>query len=386
MKICKVFHSDYPWEVRVEKILNALIEKHHEVHLVCGNLKKRKKMEDINGLKIHRLPFFNNSLLSNTLTFPAFFNPIWLYSICKVVKENNIDIIMIRDLPLALASIFIGRLLNIPVIYDMAENYPAMWKISSSIIKNPFIAHKMEDIAMRLVDKILVVVDESKDRLIKKGVPENKISIVSNTPDLRRYNNKVIMIKNDKLNLIYVGYIMKERGIDTVLKALPTIIGKFKKVHFNILGEGKYITQLRDLVRNLNLNDYVNFLGWVEPHDLPIYIHQCDVGVIPHYVTDQTNTTIPNKLFDFMACAKPVIVSDATPLKRIVTEDNCGVVFKSGNHEDFAIKFLKLTDSLKRTEMGNNGQRAVKNKYNWKNDAKTLYSIINKIKINSRDQ
>ncbi|MFX0205356.1 MAG: glycosyltransferase family 4 protein [Candidatus Hodarchaeota archaeon] len=379
MRICAIYHRDYPWEVRIQKICLTLLEKKHEVHLICANAQNRKRIEFVDGITVHRLPSTKNAFLNKALSFPAFFNPIWIHEIYRVVRENSIDCVLVRDLPLALPAIAVARGFGIPIFYDMAENYPAMWKISSSIIKNAFVAHKMESISMRFVNKVFVVVQESNDRLIKKGVPESKIIIVSNTPHIGKFNNsieKATKIHDRKLNLIYVGYIAKERGLDTVIKALPTIIARVNNVSINIIGEGKYVSQLRDLARNLNLNDHVNFLGWVAPHDLPRFIDQSDIGVIPHHVNDQTNATIPNKLFDFMAFAKPVIVSDAKPLERIVKEEKCGVVFKSGNPEDFAIKLLTLTHSTDRAEMGKNGQKAVSNKYNWQIDSKKLDSLF----------
>ncbi len=384
MKICKVFHSDYPWEIRIEKILNALIGKRHEVHLVCRNLKNRKKLENVNGLKIRRLSFFNNSLLlNNVLSFPAFFNPIWLYSIYKVVKGNNIDIIMVRDLPLALASIFIGRLLNVPVIYDMAENYPAMWQEVSYrkinyLIKNPFFGKSIERLSVRLANHVIVVVEESKNRLVNMGISSSKITIVSNTPNLEIFskNHKTSFSQKNRLIILYVGNVSRARGLDVAIKAMPNLKKRIDNLYMFIVGSGNYLENLKKLAKELGLENDIIFTGWVHSKQVPSYIYESDICIIPHYCTEHKNTTIPNKIFDFMACGKPVIVSDARPLKRIVNQENCGIVFKSGSVEDFTNKFLVLLDPSKRMEMGKNGRKAVENKYNWEIDSKKLDSLF----------
>jgi glycosyltransferase involved in cell wall biosynthesis len=81
-----------------------------------------------------------------------------------------------------------------------------------------------------------------------------------------------------------------------------------------------------------------------------------------------------------MYMRKPVIVSSAKPLKRIVEETNCGLIFESGNPENFADIVLQLQDSDERLRLGENGYQAVINKYNWQHDAKRLVSLYEQIK------
>ncbi len=77
-----------------------------------------------------------------------------------------------------------------------------------------------------------------------------------------------------------------------------------------------------------------------------------------------------------MALKKPVIVSDAPPLKRIVEETQCGLVFKSGDYNDFSKKVLSLTDGALRETLGENGYEAVNGRYNWETDRGILIKIF----------
>jgi glycosyltransferase involved in cell wall biosynthesis len=98
--------------------------------------------------------------------------------------------------------------------------------------------------------------------------------------------------------------------------------------------------------------------------------------VIPHHSNEHTNTTIPNKVFDFMACGKPVIVSDARPLKRIVEKSGCGVTFQAENGDDFAGKLISLIRGRTGEQMGLRGKRAVREIYNWEKDGEILDQIF----------
>jgi len=217
MNIAKIWHDDYPWDVRVEKICKALIEDGHNVHLICRNIAHKPTEETMHGIHIHRLFPLKNKTLNKVSSIVAFFNPVWIKKIYQVVRQEKIDAILVRDLPLAISALIVGRRLKIPVVFDMAENYPSMWKdhvdkkgikAYNHILKNTIVAILMENFVVKKVDHIIVVIEESKNRIFKKGIDCQKISIVSNTPDFKSFipnNPSQEPNNNDKLNMLYVG-------------------------------------------------------------------------------------------------------------------------------------------------------------------------------------
>ena len=90
------------------------------------------------------------------------------------------------------------------------------------------------------------------------------------------------------------------------------------------------------------MEDYVELKTWVGHQNLRKYFEESNVCVIPQPYNDYINTTIPHKLFEYMSQAKPVIVSDAKPLKRIVEETGAGLVFNSYDQVSFAEQVLKI--------------------------------------------
>jgi glycosyltransferase involved in cell wall biosynthesis len=269
---------------------------------------------------------------------------------------------------------------NIPIIYDMAENYPAMWQVFRSKLKIPLIAKIVESIALRISDHVIVVVEESRERLLRKGIRSQDVSIVSNTPELDLFEENIDKYKkeifqNNKINLLYVGYLTKLRGLDTVINALPKIVKEERAIKLNIIGDGIDLAKLRALAKEIGVQEYVDFKGWIDFKYIPYIISKSDIGVVPHHSNEHTNTTIPNKIFDFMACGKPVIVSDARPLKRIVEKTACGVAFQAENSDDFSTKLIYLIKDSKRDEMGLRGKKAVREIYNWDRDGDKLDQI-----------
>src|SRR3989442_7697806 len=133
--------------------------------------------------------------LDDVTTFPAFLNPRWLRHILQVARHTRADVILCRDLPLAVPSLLVARRLGIPVVLDMAENYPAMLRLRRStgrrtvwdnIVRNPAAAQRIERWVLPRVDGVLVVVEESRQRVIGMGVRPTRVVLVSNTPPLAR--------------------------------------------------------------------------------------------------------------------------------------------------------------------------------------------------------
>jgi len=392
MKIAIVWKNDYPWDVRVEKISKTLFSLGHEVHIICRNLEKRKVEENISGIFIHRLKPFKRRILNSFISTPAFFNPFWIFKIYQVCKEYGVDLLIIRDLPLVLNGIVVAKQKGIPTIFDMAENYPALWQevtfgskfnMFNYILKNPIIGRYLEKYCVSAVDHILAVVAEAKQHLIQLGVDEKKISIVSNTPQINNNNRRGSFQTKEgwagKFVLLYQGYVNEARGLEVVLLSMPGLLKKFNNLLLVIVGDGDDLLRLKALSRKLKIEGNVNFYGWVSFESIYPMISHSDVCVIPHRATMHKNTTIPNKLFDYMACGKPVIVSDAKPLKRIVEEEKCGLVFASGNRDSFAMNMSRMIqDSAMAHTMGLRGQDAVNKKYNWHVDSLVLKNVIEK--------
>jgi glycosyltransferase involved in cell wall biosynthesis len=393
MKILKIWDADYPWDIRVKKICRSLASEGHEVHLLCRNLKNLLAYEKWQYGHIHRLPFFIGHRVNYLFSFPAFFNPLWVFSAWRLVKKYKLDLILVRDLPLSLTAVTVGHLSSRPVVWDMAENYPFLvddiwryepFRLHNWLVRNPFLVRQIEKIAFNVVDHIVVVIEESKERLVKQGVEKGKISIVSNTPDLSSFPEKSLELsKSDqdifenRFVVIYVGGLEIARGLDYVVDAIPEILKKIPNFLFLILGKGNAEEGIRKKVKQRGISQHVLLRGWVDFDSVASFIQRSDVGVIPHHVTAHTNHTIPNKLFDYMLQGKPVVASAAKPMIRILDENRCGMTFTDVH--SLAEVFKKLYDPDVRDRMGRNGKEAVYREYNWRNDARVLNSAFEKL-------
>jgi glycosyltransferase involved in cell wall biosynthesis len=144
----------------------------------------------------------------------------------------------------------------------------------------------------------------------------------------------------------------------------------------DIFGTGKAEQKLRALVEELRLGDSVRFRGWLDNNRIPEVLAETDVGIVPHRRCGHWDTTIPNKLFDYMAAGRPVLVSDTPPMKRIVGATNCGLIFTDDNAVDFARQLERLASAGLRTELGRRGRKAIEDEWNWSQDGARLVAAL----------
>lgn len=247
---------------------------------------------------------------------------------------------------------------------------------------------RIERSILHHVDKIIVVVDEAKEHYINDcGISPQKITVVMNTVELKKFDKVHVeesLIKKYKNNFVisYVGGFGSHRGIDTAIRAMPKILREIPHAKLLLIGgrDTEDKMYLKNLCKKLKVENNVEFTGWVDFSLVPSYIALSDVCLVPHRTSGHTNTTIPHKLFQYMAMKKPVVVTNCKPLKRIVEECECGIAVPSGDYEKMAdaiIKLYKNVDYAKK--LGKNGRKAVEEKYNWENEAKKLCKLYEKL-------
>ena len=224
MKVLKIWDADYPWDIRVEKVVRSLTEAGHTVHLVCRNQGRRTKLECDGNLTIQRLPSLPRVFgpVHTAWNFPVPINPVWIWSIAQAIRDTRPDVILVRDILLALPAAILGKVHRIPVILDMAENYPAMLHDRlrytptgplGRLIRHPAGARLVELLSIRLVDHIIVVVEEARERLVRDLEQPDRITVVSNTPRLDQWKPRdYLQIQPDQDGALLAGSCSKRRA------------------------------------------------------------------------------------------------------------------------------------------------------------------------------
>jgi glycosyltransferase involved in cell wall biosynthesis len=389
MKILMLLDHVFPPDTRVENEMKALTDAGYEVHVACFRKNNEPLLEKKEYGVIHREPVSKFIYKSSVgvLKFPFYFN-YWKHYVDELFEKEKFDAIHVHDLPLAKVGYEARCKYGVRFVLDLHENWPVLLQLSKHT--NTFLGKMLssnsqwvryEKEMCGLADKIIVVVDEAKNRINALGIPPEKIEVVSNTLNLNQFDPiERKGFKKDKFRMLYVGGINYHRGIQYVVQAISLLKKRGVEVHFDLVGDGSYLIDIKRLIDDLQVLDNVTVHGFRHYTQICGIYESANVALIPHVKSGHTDNTIPHKIFQYMYAGIPMIVSNCNPLVRIVNETQSGVSYRYDHPEELA---EIIANFYAHPELLNNyihhGRQAVIVKYNWKVDGAKLVNLYQQL-------
>ncbi|MBF6612057.1 MAG: glycosyltransferase family 4 protein [Chloroflexi bacterium] len=169
--------------------------------------------------------------------------------------------------------------------------------------------------------------------------------------------------------VLYQGWMSEGRGLENLVKAAPLLKGNAAVV---FMGYGEYQAALERMAAE-GPGDLVYFLPAVPQSALLAYCASADVGAIPYQAVDLNNYyTSPNKLFDFIQSALPIVASDLPFLRQVITSHNLGIVAKLDSPQSYAAAINSLLTNPAAVEQICVNLRRVAPLYRWSTQAEKL--------------
>jgi glycosyltransferase involved in cell wall biosynthesis len=357
---------------------------------------QQKPSEVINGIHVKR---FLSNKLEYKLSALAYTIPIYTFlmkaKIHRFITENKVDVLHIHDMRIAASVFSVNKKYQLPVVLDLHENRPEIMKFYPHLSKFPgkYVISsekwklKEEEFIWKAT-KVLVVTTEAKEEILSRvAVADDKIIDVPNTVRADFYNNpkplpEIINQYSNKFVLLYIGDTGIRRGLKTAIKSIAALKHKIDTVKLVIVGKNASDSILKKLVKDLQIESYVDFLGWKEQRLFQSYILASDICISPLHRNLHHDTTYANKIFQYMSLAKPLLVSDAIAQKKLVEKVAAGLVHKEKDVQDFSNKVLALYKSKPlRIELGTKGKDFVQNEFSWEKTSKKLVHLYNNLQI-----
>lgn len=164
---------------------------------------------------------------------------------------------------------------------------------------------------------------------------------------------------NQSPDIFIVAGLETIKGVDILINAAAVINNSIPNINICIAGSGPQENELKSLVKRLNLDGHINFLGYISEEEKYQYYKASKIAVVPSRWDCQ-----PITLFEAAASGKPVVVSDMSN-PGIVEDGVTGLIFESENVKDLADKIITLLkDDELRERIGNNAKEKIKN-YDW---------------------
>ena len=402
MHIGMIFRENrkFPPDIRIEKEVKALSDAGHHITILARRTSPDipSKIDLIPGrVCLKRASVGEMGLTSKMIRIFSLHESTWVPHITNFIETEQPDVLHVHDFPMVPTVVRVAKKYDLPVVADLHENmpaalvayrssYPLIQKSIHRILYNYRLWRWHEARYLRHCKKIIIVVPEAGERLKSYGLNDNKIVVVSNTEDETTFkfdpryaDNEIIEMYKKKWMICYVGGMRSHRGLDTVLHAIPHACGHIPDLKLTIVGaDNEDKKNMEQKVGELSIEEYVDIIKWQPYGKIHSYILASQVCLVPHNDFEHTHTTVPHKLFQYMICSRPVLVSSCKPLKRIVQETKAGKVFKTNDSRNLATQLTYMynhPDEI--VQCGRNAYEAAIGKYAWHNDAKRLIEIYN---------
>jgi len=331
---------------RLEKELTVL-RRTYDVKVICWDRECRNHSQNNRDFIWFRLkaPYGKPSLFIYLIFW-------WIYQIKCLIKEKY-DIIHAFNLDTIIFSVILGKLKNKKIIYDVADFYSdSLPEGTPKFIR--MVIGKTEIFFAKQANFVFLA-DDSRIKQFKFKL--KRYLSIYNSPIQK--DIKDVKINNKGLTIFFGGVLYLSRG----LKEMIEVVNRRKDVKLIIAGYGGDEEKIKKLIEK---SKNITFLGKINYDTILSYTKSSDI-LFALYDPNVPNHKFssPNKLFEAMMLGKPIIVNKGTSMDKIVKKEKCGLIIEYGNLSQIDETINKLKSVSLRNELGKNGKRAYKEKYNW---------------------
>jgi glycosyltransferase involved in cell wall biosynthesis len=275
----------------------------------------------------------------------------YIYNLHKALKKIKPDVCLTFSIRPAIWGNFITRRLGIPTITNITGTGPLF--LSNSIAYR--IARSMYKKALSKTRKVFFQNYDDMDlflenKFVKKSVAER---IPGSGVDYNKFKPIIVKDKDPSVfSFLFIGRLIKDKGIFEYINAARVIRKKFPHVVFNVIGPFWTQNLKKNTITQIQLQSWIDegvidYLG--EKKDVRKFIAEADCIVLPSYREGTSNT-----LLEAASMAKPVITTNTTGCKEIVTDNITGFLCRVKDEYDLAAKMeqMILLPEDERNEMG----------------------------------
>jgi len=342
----------------VYKIATSLSRKGFNLKLLVWDRQDTVPDDNISGYEICR---FRMKAPYNKYRIVLYLPFWWIYETYFLLKEE-VDIIHACDLDTLLPAIFAKIIKRSKLCYTIYDFYALNFSDGQPSL--------MKEYLMRIIGLIekkgigfadnLFLVDENRYEQVK-GLKVNNLTYIYNTPyDHLNTIGKQEKKTTDELVIFYAGLLLKTRGIEGMLKCLD----ETNDVRLILAGNCPEEDLMEEIVSRSQNVEYIGTISYDEvikkTFDSDVLFRFSDPKIL------ETKHASPNKLFEAMMCAKPIIVSDNSSMADVVRKEECGIIIQYGDVEAIRAAVLRLkNDPDYRRRLGANGRNAYEKRYSW---------------------
>jgi len=219
-----------------------------------------------------------------------------------------------------------------------------------------------------------IIVVYSKNLIKEWNLEEyvNKISVVHrHFLDFNEFEIQKQLSDRERV-IGYIGRLSEEKGVLNFIRALPKVLDKESDVRFIIGGDGNLFKEIQDFINENGLNKNVRLLGWIPHGDLPTYLNELKLLVLPSFTEG-----LPNIMLEAIACGTPVLATPVGAVPDVIKDCETGFIMKSNSSKCIAENIIKALNYPKLGDIIENAKESVKKEFRYEATVEKWKKIYN---------
>ncbi len=281
-----------------------------------------------------------------------------------MARRERFDVIIASSPPFLpqLSGAMLAMLRGTPLVLELRDLWPD-YMVELGMLRSRASRQALfglERWLLNRADEVVVVTESFRTRLIAKGVAAEHLHVVPNGVDLVRYAAQPsrppvdALVKRAGEPIVgYLGTFGRGQGLSVVVDAAERLRARIPDARFVLAGGGPEVAAITEAARRLP-EGAISILPPVPRDATSAFYNACDVCLVPLAPIPVFQETIPSKIFEVMACERPLVASLAGEGARIVAESGGGIATPPGDAAALAdaIEHLLVLPQDKRLEMG----------------------------------
>ncbi len=355
---------------RVEKIARALAQGGYQVDVLGWDRTATLpplEMTDLNSIYRLRIKADYGSGLGN---LPQLL--MWQVGLLSwlVQHHDQYDLIHACDFDTILPALLVKKVWSKKIVYDIFDFYADHLRRTPGWIKS--IIRKVDLWAIGKADAVILV-DEARRNQISGSKPK-LVEFIYNSPETNNIPEPARVESHRKFKIAYIGLLQSERGLFEMIN----VVSKHPEWHLDLAGFGG---DENEIIQKSKLYENICFHGRVDYHKALSLSAAADL-LFATYDPQIANHkySSPNKVFEAMMLAKPILVAKQTNMDKIIKDADCGIVIQYGDEKELEQAIIRIAnDSAERDRLGQNGRRAYESFYSWEIMRNRLLNLYGQI-------
>ena len=332
--------------------------------------------------RAYAIPSVQKGLLWRAVSFLSFVP----FSFLKAMRSGSADVVLGTSPPLFQlpAPWLVAKIRGVPFVLEILDLWPE-FAIGMGVLKNPLlikVARWVEHFFYNAASHLVVNSPAFKEYLVEHGIAAEKVTVVPMGVELDFFDpehdgsplRRELGI-DDKFVITYAGALGQANDLDTIIDAANELKSE-KRIHFLFAGDGNQRPHLEARVRELGL-DNVTFGGFFPKQKMKDVLAASNACVATLRDIPEFRTPYPNKVFDYMAAGRPIILGIAGAIQEVVEQARAGICVPPSDSVQLAAAARRLfEDSALAAQFGRAGREFVQTKFSSRIQAAKFESVL----------